>query len=72
VVRVGDTYGVEVAPGGNDVLVLAAATVIDTMAHTGPVAPERDPPASPWKSWRAAALETTPADGGASPVLAAC
>ena len=31
--RVGDTYGVEVAPGENDILVLATAAVIDTMAH---------------------------------------
>ena len=31
--RVRDTYGVEVAPGENDVLILATAAVIDTMAH---------------------------------------
>ncbi len=31
--RVRDTYGVEVAPGENDVLILAAAAVLDTMAH---------------------------------------
>ena len=31
--RVADTYGVEVAPGQNDVLVLAVTTVIDQMAH---------------------------------------
>jgi uncharacterized protein YxjI len=31
--RVRDTYGVEVAPGQNDVLILAATAVIDTMAH---------------------------------------
>jgi uncharacterized protein YxjI len=31
--RVRDTYGVEVAPGANDVLILAAAAVLDTMAH---------------------------------------
>ena len=31
--RARDTYGVEVAPGQNDVLVLAIAAVIDTMAH---------------------------------------
>src|SRR5215469_1279347 len=31
--RVRDTYGVEVAPGENDVLILAATAVIDTMAH---------------------------------------
>jgi uncharacterized protein YxjI len=31
--RARDTYGVEVAPGENDVLVLATAAVIDTMAH---------------------------------------
>lgn len=33
--RVRDTYGVEVAPGENDVLILAATAVIDTMAHPG-------------------------------------
>jgi uncharacterized protein YxjI len=31
--RVRDTYGVEVAPDENDVLILAATAVIDTMAH---------------------------------------
>ena len=31
--QVRDTYGVEVAPGGNDILILAATAVIDTMAH---------------------------------------
>jgi uncharacterized protein YxjI len=31
--RVRDTYGVEVFPGENDVLILAVAAVIDTMAH---------------------------------------
>jgi uncharacterized protein YxjI len=31
--RVADTYGVEVLPGENDVLILAATAVIDTMAH---------------------------------------
>jgi uncharacterized protein YxjI len=31
--RVRDTYGVEMAPGENDVLILAIAAVIDTMAH---------------------------------------
>ena len=31
--RVRDTYGVEVAPGESDVLILAVAAVIDTMAH---------------------------------------
>ena len=31
--RVSDTYGVEVAPGENDVLILATTAVIDTMAH---------------------------------------
>ena len=31
--RVADTYGVEVAPGQNDVLVLAVTTAIDMMAH---------------------------------------
>jgi len=31
--RVRDTYGVEVAPGENDILIVAATAVIDTMAH---------------------------------------
>jgi uncharacterized protein YxjI len=31
--RARDTYGVEVAPGQNDVLILATTAVIDTMAH---------------------------------------
>jgi uncharacterized protein YxjI len=31
--RARDTYGVEVAPGEDDVLILAITTVIDTMAH---------------------------------------
>jgi len=31
--RVRDTYGVEVAPGQNDILILASTAVIDTMAH---------------------------------------
>jgi uncharacterized protein YxjI len=31
--RVRDTYGVEVAPGENDVLILASTAVLDTMAH---------------------------------------
>ena len=31
--RIRDTYGVEVAPGENDVLVLATVAVLDTMAH---------------------------------------
>ena len=31
--RIRDTYGVEIAPGENDVLVLATVAVIDTMAH---------------------------------------
>jgi len=31
--RVRDTYGVEVAPGENDILIVAIAAVIDTMAH---------------------------------------
>ena len=33
--RVRDTYGVEVAPGENDVLILAVTAVLDTMAHPG-------------------------------------
>ena len=31
--RVADTYGVEVAPGENDILILATTGVIDQMAH---------------------------------------
>jgi uncharacterized protein YxjI len=31
--RVRDTYGVEVFPGQDDMLILAAAAVIDTMAY---------------------------------------
>jgi uncharacterized protein YxjI len=31
--RIRDTYGVEVAPGESDILILATAAVIDTMAH---------------------------------------
>ncbi len=31
--RIRDTYGVEVAPGENDVLILAVTAVLDTMAH---------------------------------------
>ena len=31
--RVRDTYGVEVAPGENDILILATTAVIDAMAH---------------------------------------
>jgi uncharacterized protein YxjI len=33
--RVRDTYGVEVFPGENDVLILATTAVIDAMAHPG-------------------------------------
>ena len=31
--RVRDTYGVEIAPGENAVLVLAVTVAVDTMAH---------------------------------------
>ena len=31
--RISDTYGVEVAPGQNDVLILAVTVVLDMMAH---------------------------------------
>ena len=31
--RVRDTYGVEIAPGENEILILATTAVIDTMAH---------------------------------------
>lgn len=33
--RVRDTYGVEIAPGQNDVVILAATVAIDIMAHPG-------------------------------------
>jgi len=33
--RIADTYGVEIAPGQNDVLLLAVTAVIDTMTHEG-------------------------------------
>jgi uncharacterized protein YxjI len=33
--RVRDTYGVEVAPGQNDALILAVTVAIDSMAHKG-------------------------------------
>ena len=32
-VRIADTYGVEIAPGQNDVLLLAVTAVIDAMSH---------------------------------------
>jgi uncharacterized protein YxjI len=31
--RVADTYGVEIAPGQNPIVILAATVVLDTMAH---------------------------------------
>jgi uncharacterized protein YxjI len=33
--RVADTYGVEIAPGQDDALILAVTVVIDEMAHSG-------------------------------------
>jgi len=33
--RIRDTYGVEIAPGQNDVLILAITVAIDMMAHPG-------------------------------------
>jgi uncharacterized protein YxjI len=33
--RIADTYGVEIAPGEDDVLILAATAAIDMMAHQG-------------------------------------
>lgn len=33
--RVADTYGVEVAPGGNPILVLAITVVLDSFTHEG-------------------------------------
>jgi uncharacterized protein YxjI len=31
--RIADSYGIEVAPGQNDALILAVAVIIDTMSH---------------------------------------
>jgi uncharacterized protein YxjI len=33
--RVRDTYGVEIAPGQNDIVLLATTVAIDMMAHEG-------------------------------------
>lgn len=33
--RVADSYGVEIAPGQNDVVILAATVAVDMMAHPG-------------------------------------
>ena len=33
--RIADSYGIEIEPGQNDVLILAVAAVIDMMAHGG-------------------------------------
>lgn len=33
--RIADSYGIEISPGQNDVLILAVAAVIDMMAHSG-------------------------------------
>ena len=33
--RVRDTYGVEVAPGQNDIIILAITVAVDMMAHSG-------------------------------------
>jgi len=33
--RIADTYGVEIQPGQNDVVILAATAAIDSMAHPG-------------------------------------
>jgi uncharacterized protein YxjI len=33
--RIADSYGIEIAPGQNDGLILAVAAVIDMMAHEG-------------------------------------
>ncbi len=33
--RIADSYGIEIEPGQNDVLILAVAAVIDMMAHEG-------------------------------------
>jgi uncharacterized protein YxjI len=31
-----DTYGVEIDPGQNDIVILAATVAVDMMAHEGP------------------------------------
>jgi uncharacterized protein YxjI len=33
--RVADTYGVQIEPGQNDVLILAVTVALDSMAHEG-------------------------------------
>lgn len=33
--RIADSYGIEIAPGQNDVLILAVTAVIDMMGHSG-------------------------------------
>jgi uncharacterized protein YxjI len=33
--RIADTYGVEIEPGQNDIVILAATAAIDMMAHPG-------------------------------------
>ncbi len=33
--RVRDTYGVEIEPGQNDIVILAATVAVDMMAHEG-------------------------------------
>jgi uncharacterized protein YxjI len=33
--RIADTYGVEIAPGQNDILILAITVCVDAMAHEG-------------------------------------
>lgn len=33
--RIADSYGVEVAPGQNDLLILASTVAVDMMAHPG-------------------------------------
>jgi uncharacterized protein YxjI len=43
--RVRDTYGVEIEPGENDILILATAAVIDTMTHRGRLARGEGPAA---------------------------
>jgi uncharacterized protein YxjI len=33
--RLRDSYGVEIAPGQNDIIILAVTVVIDELAHQG-------------------------------------
>ena len=55
--RLRDTYGVEIAPGQNDVLILAITVCVDMMAHGGRVATTRRARRTPRHRW--ASTKTT-------------